>query len=152
MKSLDSLSDVQMSRLVGCVLGGEYSAKVVQPGKEGSRSGGLAIVRKGFTPVVGETWTEALLCAREEFDLGHPEATGAEWLSWFNPTNLGFADGYADFGSGAQSAFLSFGPTVRSGELYEHTAKGWRPVEQAREAYARGYIDGFMRGESDSHD
>ncbi len=84
MKSLDSLSDVQMSRLVTSVLGKEYSAKLVRPGTEGSRRGGFAIVREDYTPVVGDTWTEALLCAREEFDLGHPEATGAEWLSWFS--------------------------------------------------------------------
>lgn len=62
-------------------------------------------------------------------------------------TSDGFTDGYAAFGAGSVAEYSS-----RGGQLRKRNAFGlWAAVKPAEEAYARGYIDGFMRAEADGH-
>lgn len=62
----------------------------------------------------------------------------------------GFSHGYRDFGRHKQSRFESDAQGVFEIRL------NWQDriaiTDPERAAYARGYIEGFMKAESDSHD
>lgn len=83
--ALAPLSGADVTRVIRAQLGAAWLA--VRLGSQ------CVILRAGeqddgtpHAPSSGATWTEALLAARAEYDLGHPEATCAEFLSWFDPS------------------------------------------------------------------
>jgi len=66
----------------------------------------------------------------------------------------GHVHGYGDFRAGLASMFfcMSAGPGKGSNVMSRHANAAPETVGAEDLDYARGYIDGFMRAEDDSHE
>lgn len=69
--------------------------------------------------------------------------------------DTGFSHGYADYERGGDCRFFSTHQKRGQAPRVFERRNGFASlaiVEPLSRGYARGYIDGFMRAESDSHD